>query len=179
MPSLRMGLVLGMVGFLLLFLLPLVPFTKTVQVSCVFSCPAVPLGDSYSGYNSIGYLLTGWGASYSGWLGGYAPPAISLVSSQGPITLTAFGALIAVVFPIAVVSVGLLAPQIVGRSRAARAGFVAFSAFISFFSLAELLFSSGAVIALIFSEALAFVLLGGLMVTYGLGRWVFRPTETI
>jgi len=179
MRSLRIGLVLGMVGFLLLFFLPVIPFTKTIQISCVFSCPAVPTGGSYSGYNSVGYLFTGWGASYSGWLGGYTPPAISLVSSDGPTTLTAFGAFIAVVLPIIVISAGLLAPQIVGRSRAAKAGFVAFSGFISFFSLAELLFSRGTLIPLIYSEALASVLLGGVMVTYGLGRWIFSPSQTI
>lgn len=178
MPSLRTWLVLGMAGFLAFFFLPLIPFAKTLHFSCVFSCPPSPPGGSFSGYDSIGYLLTGWGASYSAWLGGYLPPAISLSSSQGPITLTAFGALVAVVLPIAVVSVGVLAPQIVRRSNAARVAFVTVSACISFFSLAELLFSRGALIPLVESEALALVLLGGVMATYGLGRWIFHPGQT-
>lgn len=169
----RIGTTIILLGFLLVFFLPLVPFTKAVTCNAppggfYFGCPPIPTGGSYSGYHSIGYLLTGWGASYSGWLGGYVAPAVANGACPG-CYLTAFGVLLAVALPLVVAIAVFLSPEIVGLSKVTRIGFIAFGAFVVALSALLLISMIGQGFQLVFA-LLGAVLVptGSAMVVYGL-----------
>jgi hypothetical protein len=139
----------------------------------------MPSGGTYSGYNSIGYLLTGWGAGYSGWQGGYLPPAITYEMGGQLTTMTAFGALIGVILPIAIACVGLFAPEIVKLSRSSRASFSVFGAFV--FVLWSLVIASDKPFLnpVYLLEGIWMVPIGVFMVAYGTGRWMFHAGQAV
>ena len=145
--ALRFGVVIVLSAFVFVFFVPILPFTQVVTPTCsapgpggISFCSAMPWGGSYSGYQAIGFLLTGWGATYSGWLGGYVPPPISFDFGSGYSTLTAEGVVFSVLLPIAVVSIWLLSPELVKSSRVTRAGLGVFGLFL--FALADLMMVS-------------------------------------
>ncbi len=145
--ALRAGLAAGLLAFVLLFFVPILPFTQVVKPFCgppgpggFTSCGPVPDGGSSSGYQSIGHLTIGWGAIYSGWLGGYVPPSITYDLGDGIQTLTGFEVLLAVVLPVAIACAWLFSPELVGFSRASRIVFFGFGA--ALFLLSDLLLIS-------------------------------------
>ena len=76
-----------------------------------------------SGLESAGYVLFHWGAVYS--FGGAGDPQLHGYDFYpGFAMLTAFGVLLFVAFPIAAAGIGLMAPEIVRKSIAARIGFI-------------------------------------------------------
>jgi hypothetical protein len=174
MRRLRIGIAVSLVGFLALFFLPLIPFTRMIHASCVFSCAPIPSGGAYSGYDSIGYLMTGWGAIYSGWMGGYIPPVVSYDLSGELTTLTGFGALLAIVYPIAVGCVGMFGPEIVKWSRLSRVVFAGLGAFVFGFSSLILVSEQPLLNPVFILEGAWLVPVGGLMIAYGMRRWMFR-----
>jgi hypothetical protein len=155
---------------LFVFFVPLVPYTTPYRCDAnSLGCgPESPRG-FITGFNSLGLPLVHWGASSGGFLGGgtYNPPVIT--DSLGGVSeqLTGFGALIAVVLPLIAACVGLLAPELVRKSRATRIGFIVFGALAFAFSILM-------VVSLTASIALPGLLLiweGGLIAFYGLRPW--------
>ena len=174
MRGLRVGIGVLAVAFMVVFFLPLIPFSTPVHVSCSFSCPGLPPpGSVNSGYNSIGYLVTGWGAVYSGWQGGYLPPTISYELSGELTTLTAFGALLAVVLPIVVCCVGLFSREIVKLSRVSRISFTVFGAFVFAFWSLIVATEQPFLNPVFLLEGIWMIPVGAMMVAYGMGRWTF------
>ena len=178
--NVRLGLVVFLVGFLFVFFLPLLPFTHVVTPACsppgqggMSWCTDMPFGGSYSGYQSIGHFLAGWGATYADWLGGYVPPAISYDLGGGYSTLTALSVTFSVMLPIAIACVWLLAPEIVKTSKILRMGFGVFGA--ALFALADLMLISMVQQAsfpwLIGLTGAFFGASGVLMVMYSMHTW--------
>jgi len=135
--TVRLGVFLGLVGFLLVFFLPVLTYTLPPS-PCAGICIGIFPG--FSGYQSLGFYITGWGAISGGWLEGYQPPAITYDFGGGPSTLTALGAFFTVVLPTVVACVWLLAPELVKFSKISRIGFGVFGAAI--FVLADLMLIS-------------------------------------
>jgi len=136
--TIRLGVFLGLVGFLLVFFLPVLPYTQPPGRPCAGICigvfPVIP------GYQSLGFYTTGWGAISGSWLAGYQPPAVTYDSGDGFSTLTASGVFLAVVLPTVVASIWLLGPELVRFSKISRIGFGVFGAAI--FGLADLMLIS-------------------------------------
>jgi hypothetical protein len=110
------------------FFLPVVPWIQAVTATCLdggFTCPNIP-GGSLIGYQSIGHLVTGWGAYYSSWFseglqnwGGYIIPTITVNLGDGPGTLTPWGLLFTIFIPAAAVCAWLLGPELI-RNKVSR-----------------------------------------------------------
>ncbi len=132
----RLTIVLLLVVFLFEFFLPLVPYTGTMGCTVHSSYePCSQLMATFSGYHSIGYILTGSGASYAEMLGSYIASNIA--------NLLSIGVLFLVAFPIIVACVGLLEPEIIRLSRFLRIGIVVFGASaVTFSGLALLTIAS-------------------------------------
>jgi hypothetical protein len=184
----RIGSALALLGFLFVFFVPV------IYDATMFQCSNPQLAvEPFSGYTcltnpsglkSIGYALFHWGAGYS--FGGGGDPQLSgytfLPDGYFPMPdgsrLSTFGVLLFLALPMTVAGLGLLGPEIVKKSKVTRAGFVIFGAFV--FALAALvaLFSSpfNLGLALLFGGVLAPI--GGVMVLYGLHRWMFRLDYT-
>ena len=92
--------------------------------------------------------------------------------------LSTFGVLLFLALPMTVAGLGLLGPEIVKKSKVTRAGFVIFGAFVFALAAFVALFSSpfNLGLALLFGGVLAPI--GGVMVLYGLHRWMFRLDYT-
>ena len=184
----RVGIACVLAGFLLVFFLPVLPFTNAVNCNIPPGAlyPSVclnPSGAFYSGYQSIGHLLTRWGSVYSSWyadsqnFGGYVSPAVSYGLGIEVTFLSTLGFLLLFVFPAIVACVGLLAPEMVGFSRVSRIGFVAFGALTFIFSALLLASTLGQLVSswpfLIVGVVLCPA--GALMVSYGLRIWSLGP----
>ncbi len=171
---LRYGAAALILVALFFFFVPLVPFSAPYLCNNNgWGCgPESPKG-FITGFNSLGLQVVHWGASSGGFLGGgdYSPPVITEIAGGPQNTLTAFGALISVVVPLIAACAGLLAPEIVRRSRVTRIGFVVFGAFVFAFSTLMVI-SMTPVVAL---PGLVLVWEGGLIAIYGLRPWVFHP----
>jgi hypothetical protein len=182
----RIALSLGLFALLFVFFIPIIYDPTMFRcTNGAFLCLTNP-----SGWKSLGFWLFHWGGAYSpggagdpqlmgyaflpgdyfrvpGWLNG--PPW-----NGGQ--MTAFGVVFSVAVPAFVAAIGLMGPEIIRRSRAARAGFTAFGAFV--FALAALMYVSmisqgfHPLVALL-GEALG--AMGGVMVLFGLQRWMFGP----
>jgi uncharacterized membrane protein len=132
----RIGIVAGIALFLFVFFVPVLPFTSAVNCTLpagseIPSSCFIAGGAYNSGYHSIGYQLTGWGATGSSgwWSEGYSPPMIADGPCDGgSCYLTSVGALLTVVLPLFVASSVLLAPEMIRLSRLTRTGFAALGA---------------------------------------------------
>ncbi len=134
---LRVGAVTSLLAFVLVFFIPALPFTQVVITptcpapgSGFSSCPAIPSGGKYSGYQSIGLALANWGAASSDWLGGYVPPLMSFGTGSGFTVLTAMGVIPFALLPIAAACLWLLRPELDRFARASRAAFGGFGLFL-------------------------------------------------
>jgi len=173
---LRIGSGAALLGFLFVFFVPV------INDATMFQCsnPQLACLSNPSGLKSIGYALVHWGGAYS--FGGGGDPQLSGYTflPDGYFTmpdgsrLSAFGVLLFLALPIMVAGLGLLGPEIV-KSKVTKVGFVVFGAFIFALSALVALFSTpfNLGLALLFGGVLAPI--GGLIVLYGLHRWVFRP----
>ncbi|MBI3859204.1 MAG: hypothetical protein HY296_03045 [Thaumarchaeota archaeon] len=164
---LRIGASLVPFGFLVVFFVPI------LYDSTLFACrnPAEACPSDPSGLESLGFRLFHWGGTYSlntGWsdpTGGYSAPVLD--------SLTSFGVLLTLAFPLIVACAVLLAPEIVKVSKIARVGFVMFGAFVV--SLSTLfLFSMIPTLDLL---GIALAPTGVWMLVYGLRIPIFRPPE--
>ena len=167
-------------GFLFVFFVPV------IYDATMFQCtnPQLACLSNPFGMKSIGYAIFHWGGAYSfggggdQQLSGYTFLPEGYFKTPDSSGLTAFGVLLFLALPMTVSGLGLLGPEIVKKSKVTRAGFVVFGAFV--FALAALvaLFSTpfNLGLALLFGGVLAPI--GGLMVLYGLHRWMFRPEYT-
>jgi len=158
---------------LFIFFVPLVPYSIPYRCNNNgFGCgPESPKG-FITGFNSLGLQIVNWGASSGGFLGGgaYNPPVITDAFGGVWEQVTGFAALISVVVPLIAACVGLLARELVRRSRATRIGFIVFGAFA--FTLSILM-----VISMHPSIALPGLVLlweGGAIAFYGLRPWAFH-----
>ncbi|MDV3278541.1 MAG: hypothetical protein LYZ69_08805 [Nitrososphaerales archaeon] len=176
---LRIGIALILLGFLFVFFVPLVYDATMFQCAeSSFVCLTNP-----SGLKSLGYALFHWGGAYSfgeagdSQLLGYAFLPEGYFSYPGTSGLTSFGVLLLVAFPITVACVGLLAPEIIRKSRVMRIGFVGLGAVV--FVLHALFFLSMISEGFNLTVALLGAVLaatGGTMVLYGLRPGFFTPT---
>jgi hypothetical protein len=164
---LRFGLALVLVGFLLVFFVPVVYDAALIQCSDAFACPS-----NQAGLQSIGVVLFGWGAVY-GFAWGYS----ASMAYWG--SFTTLGVLLFLALPAGLAAVCCAAPEIVRKSLASRIGFTLFGGFA--FALSALMFASmlggGFNLAL---AVLAVVLFssGSNMVIYGVRPKLFQiPTE--
>lgn len=164
-----------MIGLMFLFLLPFVPFTTTINCEvppgvavpspCLFSTKP-----SYTGYESVGYLLIGRGATYSDSLGGYVTSQVG--------NLTAFGVLLTVVLPLVLACVGLLAPELVKRSQMSRAGLIFLGAFLAILeSLSLFSMVSGGFYPPLGVLGIALLVMGVAMVIYGMHPWALHRQD--
>ena len=120
---LRLGIVGAFLGFLFFFFVPV------MYDAALFACRnlcATSLTNP-AGLKSLGYWVFNWGATYGFDGASYTGPIVA--------NTTTFSDLFTVVFPLAVASVCLMAPEIVEISRTARASFVSFGVFTLGFSL--------------------------------------------
>jgi hypothetical protein len=122
-----------MLAALFVFFVQFIPHHVTV------SCPVVSYGcptpGDFGNYNSLGLAIFGWGAAYSFGASTYSPPLVNFVSGGELNSMSLFGALISIIVPLIVASIGLLAPEIVGFSRPARVGLAGFGAAVFAFSI--------------------------------------------
>ena len=182
MKFLRIGSGLVLLGFLLVFFVPVIYDATMFQcTNPAFGCLSNP-----AGLKSIGYSLFHWGGAYSFGGGGdpqlsgytFLPEGYFAMPMPDGSSLSTFGVLLFLALPIAIGGLGLLGSEIVKKSKVTRAGFIIFGAFV--FALAALvaLFSTpfNLGLALLFGGVLAPI--GGLMVLYGLHRWIFRLDYT-
>ena len=144
----RIGAAAGLVGFLFVFFLPVLPLAPAVSPGCAGTdyCIGVFPVSLWPAYQSLGHFLTGWGATYWGGFddgqnfGGYVPPVISYDFGGGYSALTAGGVVFLVVLPIVVVCAWLLSPELARFSKASRIGLGAFGG--AQFALADLMLIS-------------------------------------
>jgi len=177
--TIRLGVSLGLAGFLLVFFLPVLPYTQLSGPPCAAICVGVFPG--FTGYQSLGFYATGWGAISGGWFAGYQPPAVTYDFGGSPSTLTAFGVFLAMVLPTVVACVWLLAPELVRFSKVSRIGFGVFGAAI--FGLADLMLIS-MVQQAVFPWLFVFVgtlfgTSGVLMLMYAMHAWPIGMWERI
>jgi hypothetical protein len=164
----RIGIAVGIMGFLLMFFLPILPFARAGSGVCGAAgyggFSLCTRGGAYSGYQSIGLSITGWGALYSNWFansqnwGGYVAPIVG--------SLTTWGVLITFAFPLVITTVDLVAPEIVRASKLASYAFAALGGFTVIISVLFIvsMISTLAVLGMLLSPV------GVLMVIYGTPR---------
>jgi len=174
--QLRVGAALALLGFLIFFFVPMVYDPKLFACYGWGGCMT-----NAAGLKSLGYWLFNWGGTYSfasglgnsGQPGGYFAPPIG--------NLSTYGVLLYAAFPLVATFVGLLAPEIMGRSKAARISFIVFGGFVLVFS-AFLLVSTMPAIASLGSgvgwTCLGLIWEGGMMAFYGLHATGSRPSRT-
>jgi hypothetical protein len=150
-------------GLLVVFFLP------TIYHANMFPCmPGGACLADRSGLQSIGYAALHWGAYYSEL--GYGLDVFGGFDGANAV----FIFLLFFAFPTSVVCAGLIAPEIARISRTARSLLVAFGGFTVLWS------------ALVLAETrprpspaeiifLPLAWIGGLMVMYGMQRWIFSP----
>ena len=121
MRALRIGAALALLGFLIFFFVPLVYDPKLFACYGWGGCLT-----NAAGLKSLGYWLFNWGGTYSfaSGQGNSAQPGAYFAPPIGD--LSTYGVLLYAAFPLVAAFIGLLAPEIMERSRAARIGFIAF-----------------------------------------------------
>ena len=162
---LRFGVAMALVGFLLVFFVPVVYDAGLIQCSDAFACPS-----NLAGLESIGVVLFGWGAVY-GFAWGYSASMVYWGS------LTTLGVLLFLALPTGVAAVCCIAPEIVRKSLASRIGFTLFGGFA--FALSVVIFAS--MLGEGFNLALALLAVtlfsfGSTMVIYGVRPRLFQIT---
>lgn len=175
---LRIGAALVLCGFLFIFFVPI------VYDATMFQCRAGGLLclTNPSGIKSIGYTFFHWGGAYSP--GGAGDPQLAGYTflPEGYFVLlgtnlTAFGVLLFVAFPIAIACVGLVAPEMVKKSRATRIGFILYGAFV--FTLSLLMFltmASEGFNAALTTLGVVLLPMGMVMLVYGLRPGIFHAS---
>ena len=145
-------------------------FLPVVYIGNMFPCGDGTLClTNPSGLESLGYWFFHQGMSYM-----FEPGSIDWgFGTTGFGFDTPFGVLITYIFPLIVVFVALLAPEIVGLSRVTRAGFVAFGSFIV--ALSALFVLTWTLPLAAFGVVL--VSTGWYMVTFGMRIWIFRVED--
>jgi hypothetical protein len=174
--QLRLGAALALLGFLIFFFVPIVYDPRLFACAGWGGCLT-----NAAGLKSLGYWLFNWGGAYSfasglgnsGQPGGYFAPPIG--------DLSTYGVLLYAAFPLVAAFIGLLAPEIMGMSRAARIGFIVFGGFVLVFSAFLLVSTMPAIASLgpgVGWTCLGLIWEGGAMAFYGLQATRNRPSRT-
>ena len=140
----RIGAALTALGFLVFFFAPVVYNPTLFQCATMgptrgysSSCPSPS-----SGLMSLSYALFHWGSTYSlaSWLsfGAYNITPVGSFALPGGSELTTAGSLFLIVLPVTMGGLGLLGPEIAGRTRLGRAGYILLGAGIAVLSAAML-----------------------------------------
>jgi hypothetical protein len=164
--GIRFGLAGLILAALFVFFAPLIP--HHVALNCPVPSYGCPTPGDFGNYNSLGLAVFGWGAAYSFGATTYSPPLVNFVSGGELNSMSPFGALFSMVIPLIVASIGLLAPEIVGFSRAARAGLAGFGAAVLAFSIILLGSTLSPVVPPLALAGLALAYEGGALLLLGL-----------
>ncbi len=173
---LRVGAALALLGFLIFFFVPMVYDPRLFACYGWGECMT-----NAAGLKSVGYWLFNWGGTYSfasglgnsGQPGGYFAPPMG--------DLSTYGVLLYAAFPLVAAFIGLLAPEIMGRSRTARIGFIVFGGFVLVFSAFLLVSTMRAIASLgpgVGWTCLGLIWEGGVMAFYGLRATGNSPSCT-
>ena len=177
---LRIGVSIFLAGFLFVVFVPVIYDATMFQcTSPAFACLSNP-----SGLKSIGYALLHWGGAYSlggggsSQLGGYTFLPDGYFALPDGSRLTTGGVLLFVAFPMVVASIGLVAPEIVKKSLAARIAFTFFGGIVLALSLLMVVsILSEGFNSILAAFAVVLFPLGSLMVIYGLRPRIFEIDE--
>jgi hypothetical protein len=159
---LRIGAAFALLGVMF------ISFVPVLYDPTMFACrePRTLCLSDPSGLKSLGYLLFQWGATY-GFELGYSAPAID--------QLTTFGVLIGYAFPLGVICLDLLSPELTRISKITRFLYIALGAFAVLTSV-SLVFSREPSLSLV---AVILAPTGVLMVAYGTRILIFAgPPST-
>jgi hypothetical protein len=157
-----------LLGFIFVFFVPIVYATRMFQCGEAAMCLV-----NDSGLRSIGYVLFGWGGTYSFGLGASSPLNGYFVPTPAD-PWPVGGVLLMVFLPLMVAAAGLLAPEIARVSRVARFGLVGFGASVTTLSaLAVATTTPGPFLAELIFLPMAWA--GGLIVLYGMRGWICAP----